>query len=99
MRRSPSKPAPKGRSRRSINRLPSSARLSRRRLDASTPSTIQSADAIVGEITQSVTVAVPGQKLEDNEEVEHAASTSSEHAATETAPIPDTETLALDGVN
>jgi hypothetical protein len=68
-------------------------------IDASTPSTIQSADAIVVEITQSVTVALPGQKLEDNEEVEHAASTSSEHAATETAPIPDTETLALDGAN
>jgi hypothetical protein len=57
-------------------------------IDASTPSTIQSADAIVVEITQSVTVAVPGQKSEDNEEVEHTGSTSSEHAATEPAPMP-----------
>jgi F0F1-type ATP synthase epsilon subunit len=67
--------------------------------DASTPSAIQSADAIVVEITQSVTVAAPGQKSEDNEEVEHTGSTSPEHAATEPASIPDTETLALDGVN
>jgi F0F1-type ATP synthase epsilon subunit len=68
-------------------------------IDASTPSTIQSADAIVVEITQSVTVAAPGQKSEDNEEMEHTGSTASEHAATEPAPIPDTETLALDGLN
>jgi hypothetical protein len=50
-------------------------------IDASTPSTIQSADAIVVEIIQSVTVAAPGQKSEDNEEVEHTGSTSPEHAA------------------
>jgi F0F1-type ATP synthase epsilon subunit len=67
--------------------------------DASAPSAIQSADAIVVEITQSVTVAAPGQKSEDNEEVEHTGSTSPERAATEPASIPDTETLALDGVN
>jgi hypothetical protein len=68
-------------------------------IDASTSSAIQPADAIVVEITQSVTVAVPGQKSEDNEEVEHTGATSPEHAATEPALIPDTETLALDGVN
>jgi hypothetical protein len=68
-------------------------------IDASTSSAIQSADAIVVEITQSVTVAVPGQKSEDNEEVEHTGATSPEHAATEPALMPDTETLALDGVN
>ena len=68
-------------------------------IDASTSSAIQSADAILVEITQSVTVAAPGQKSEDNEEVEHTGSTSPEHAATEPALIPDTETLALDGVN
>jgi hypothetical protein len=50
--------------------------------DASTPSAIQSADAIVVEITQSVTVAAPGQKSEDNEEVEYTGSTSREHAGT-----------------
>jgi hypothetical protein len=68
-------------------------------IDASTTSAILSADAIVVEISQSVTVAVPGEKSKDNEEVEHAVSTSPEHAATEPASIPDTETLALDGVN
>jgi hypothetical protein len=42
--------------------------------DASSPPAIRFVDAIVVEVTQTVTIAVPGQDVEDNEEPLHTGS-------------------------
>jgi len=70
-------------------------------IDASPAAAIQFVDAIVVEITQTVTVVVPGQTFEDNEELEHTGSIPEsipERPATAPDLVLDARTTALDEV-
>jgi hypothetical protein len=60
------------------------------------PPTTYSVDAIVVEITQTVTVVVPGQDVEENEEPAYTGSVSTE---LNTAPEAETPALGIAGAN
>jgi hypothetical protein len=73
--------------------------------EALPPPAIHSVDAILVEITQSVTIAVPGDSVEDNEEPVHTGSIQEPAAVepvtvdTEEPVIVNAESKALDEAN